>query len=185
HCVCVAHYGSGEGVRRRGAANSLVHSGTISGAQFGVLAATGTTDSTIENQGSITGSHTCVSATAATGSTNLTSSGLMDCGATAVQLGSGDDLVALVDGSATIGDIDLADGTDSVVLDVGDGLAGRRDGSILAAEALHKDGAGLFTINGDAEAGFSSAHVNAGTLQLADGILTGNTHVAAGATLRA
>src|SRR5690606_41485229 len=93
HCVCVAHYGSGEGVRRRGAANSLVHSGTISGAQFGVLAATGTTDSTIENQGSITGSHTCVSATAATGSTNLTSSGLMDCGATAVQLGSGDDLV--------------------------------------------------------------------------------------------
>src|SRR5690606_27821521 len=81
--------------------------------------------------------------------------------------------------------IDLGGGDDLLALEVDAGLAGRLDGSLLGAETLHKNGAGVFTLAGDAEVGFTSAHVNAGTLVLVGGTLTGNTHVHAGGTLQA
>src|SRR5690606_41027529 len=61
---------------------------------------------------------------------------------------------------------DLGGGDDLLALEVDAGLAGRLDGSLLGAETLHKNGAGVFTLAGDAEVGFTSAHVNAGTLVL-------------------
>src|SRR5690606_27102245 len=177
--------GAGAGVVLQGAGNSLYNSGTIaaSGRLAAVQLDSGST-SHVTNRGSITSAAACVSGTGA-GATSVINSGVLDCGGNAVTLGAGDDNVTLADNSITRGDIDLGGGNDVLVLDVGAGLAGRLDGSLLGAEALHKNGAGMFTLAGDAEVGFTSAHVNAGTLVLVGGTLTGNTHVHAGATLQA
>src|SRR5690606_20292680 len=169
----------------QGARNSLYNSGTIaaSGRSAAVQLDTGST-SFVTNRGSITSAAACVSGTAA-GATSVVSSGVLDCGGNAVTLGAGNDDVTLAGNSITHGNIDLGGGDDLLALEVDAGLAGRLDGSLLGAETLHKNGAGVFTLAGDAEDGFTSAHVNAGTLVLVGGTLTGNTHVHAGGTLQA
>ena len=104
--------------------------------------------------------------------------------APAARLGPGADTVTLVNDSVTVGDIDLAGGDDTVMLDVAAGNAGQMTGDILAAESLTKSGGGLFSLTGDAEVGFASANINAGVLAVNNGSITGNTDINPGGTLR-
>src|SRR5690606_27597421 len=158
--------GPGPGVALPGARYSLYNLPPIaaSGPSAAVQLHTGST-SFVTNRGSITSAAACVSGTAA-GATSVVSSGVLDCGGNAVTLGAGNDDVTLAGNSITHGDIDLGGGDDLLALEVDAGLAGRLDGSLLGAETLHKNGAGAIPVAGDAEVGFTSAHVNAGTLVL-------------------
>lgn len=137
--------------------------------------------------------------------TVVTQNGTLNCaGGTAISGGAGADSVNLgpasvtngdivvgaggdgvtASGSALVnGDIDGGAGVGSLVLDGGAGEAGLINGDIIGFESLDKNGAGAWTLNGDAAVG--SANINAGRLTLAGGLLTGDTVIDDGATLAA
>ncbi|WP_118857857.1 hypothetical protein [Sphingomonas mesophila] len=151
----------------------VTNSGTIDGGvSFNALAG-----ATLTNSGAITSSTGAAVGSTGPGAVSLVNSGVISgTGATAVQLGSGNDSVQLSTGSLISGAVDGGAGTDSVTL-TGKGTkagGGEVIGSFANFETLGV-ASGYWTASG-AAGNFTSIQIGAGTLAV-DGSIGGSVGV--------